>query len=62
MKSWLLNRGYSKTLTDKEASKIKFLHTSGDKKTKTNAIPLSITDHPLLKAFIKVINKHLLLL
>ena len=62
MKSCFLNRGYPKTLIDTEISKVKFLNTSGDKRTKTKGIPLVITDNPLLKDFAKVINKHLHLL
>ena len=62
MKSWFLNRGYPKILIDTEVSKLKFLNTSGDKRNKTNGIPLVITYHPLLKYFAKVINKHLHLL
>ena len=61
MKSWFLNRGYPKTI-DTEVSKIKFLNTSGDKRTKTNRIHLVITHYPLLKEFPKVVNKHLHLL
>ena len=62
MKSWFLNRGYPKTLIDTEVSKVQFLNTSWDKRAKTNGIPLVISDHPLLKDFVKVINKHLHLL
>ena len=62
MKSWFLNRGYPKTLLDTEFNKVKFSNASGDKKTKTNGIPLVITYHPLLKDFTKVIKKHLHLL
>ena len=62
IKSWFMNRGYPKTLIDTEVSKVKFLNTSGDKRTKTNEIPLVITYHPLLKDFAEVINKHLHLL
>ena len=62
MKSWFLNRGYPKTLLDTEFNKVKFSNSSGDKKTKTNGIPLVITYHPLLKDFTKVIKKHLHLL
>ena len=57
MKSW-----YPKTLLDVEVNKTKFPNTSGDKKTKTNEIPLVITNHPLLKDLAKVIKKHLHLL
>ena len=57
MKSW-----YPKTLLDMEVNKTKFPNTSGDKKTKTNEIPLVITNHPLLKDLAKVIKKHLHLL
>ena len=59
MKYLLLNKGYSKTLIDTEISKVKFLNISQDKRTKTNGIPLVIIYHPLLKGFVKVINKHL---
>ena len=45
MKSWFLNRGYTKTLLDTEVNKVKFPNTSGDKKTKTNGIPIVITYH-----------------
>ena len=45
-----------------EVSKIKFLNTSGDKRTKTNGILLVVTYHPLLKDFAKVVNRHLHLL
>ena len=43
MKSLFLNRGYTKT--DTEVNKVKFPNTSGDKKTKTNGIPIVITYH-----------------
>ena len=62
MNSWFLNRGYPKTLLDTEVNKVKFPNTYGDKKTKTNGIPVFITYHPLLKDFAKVIKKHLNLL
>ena len=44
MKSLFLNRGYTKTL-DTEVNKVEFPNTSGDKKTKTNGIPIVITYH-----------------
>ena len=62
MNSWFLNKGYPKTLLDTEVNKVKFPNTCGDKKTKTNGIPVFITYHPLLKDFAKVIKKHLNLL
>ena len=62
MKYWFLNRGCPKTFLDTEVDKVKFPNTSGDKKTKTNRIPLVITYHPLLKDFAKVIKQHLHLL
>ena len=62
MKSWFFYREYPKTLIDTEVRKVKFLNSSGDKKTKTNGILLVITYHTLLKDFGKVINKHLHLL
>ena len=43
IKSWFLNRAYPKALIDTEINKVKFPNTSGDKKTKTNGIPLVIT-------------------
>ena len=55
-------RSISETLLDTEVNKVKFPNTSGDKKTKTNGIPLVITYHPLLKDFAKVIKKYLHLL
>ena len=57
MKSWFFNRGYPKTLIDTDFSKVKFLNSSWDKRTKGNEIPLVITYHPLLKSFSKFINK-----
>ena len=62
MKSWFLNKRYPKALVDTEVTKFKSLNISGDKRTKTNGIPLVITYHPLLKDFVKVINNHLHLL
>ena len=47
-KSWFFNRGYPKTLLDTDFSKVKFLNSSWDKRTKANEIPLVITYHPLL--------------
>lgn len=54
MKSRFLNKGYPKTLTDTEVSKVKFLNTPGDKRTKTNGIPLINTYQQELKDFLKV--------
>ena len=62
MKSSFSNRRYPKTIIDTEVSRVKFFNTSGNKRTKTNGIPLVITYHPLLKDFVKVLNKHLHLL
>ena len=62
MKSWFLNGGYPKTLIVTEVSKVKFVDTSGDGRTKTNGIPVVITFHPLLKGLSKVINKYFHLL
>ena len=56
-KSWFFNRGYPKTLIDTDFSKVKFLNSSWDKRTKGHEIPLVITYHPLLKVFSKFINK-----
>ena len=57
MKSWFFNRGYPKALIDTDFSKVKFLNSSWDKRTKGHEIPLVITYHPLLKSFSKFINK-----
>ena len=54
MKSWSINRGYPKTLIAKEVSEVKFLNILGDKKTKTNGIPLVITNLPLLEDLLKL--------
>ena len=58
----VFERGYPKSLIDTEVSKVKFLNTSGDKRTKSNGIPLVFTYHRLLKDSAEVINKHLHLL
>ena len=57
MKSRFLNKGYPKTLTDTEVSKVKFLNTPGDKRTKTNGIPLINTYHKCSKIFLKLNNE-----
>ena len=36
MKIWFLNKGYNEPFVDTEVSKVKFLNTYGNKRTKPN--------------------------
>ena len=58
MKSWFLERGYSKELIDSQMAKMKFGQKQSRELKSVTAVPLAIIYHPKLKQIASIMKKY----